>query len=62
MCREAAWVKLIKIGGMDWIQFVLSVLCESTEDSSSERLHKLQIQCSADPIHSAKARPHFPLT
>lgn len=55
-------VKLIKIRGIDLIQFVLSVLFECTEDSSSERLHKPQIQYSADPSDSGKPRPHFPLT
>lgn len=42
--KEAAQVKLIKIGEIDLIQFVPILLCECTEDSSSERLHKLQIQ------------------
>lgn len=42
--KEAVQVKLIKIGGIDSIQFVPFLLCECTEDSSSERLHKLQIQ------------------
>lgn len=60
--KEAVQVKLIKIGGIDSIQFVPFLLCECTEDSSSERLHKLQIQYSADPTASGKARPHFPLT
>ena len=62
MCKEAAQVKLMKIGETAGIQFVLPPLPESTGDSSSERLHKLQIQCSADPTDSGKARPHFPLT
>lgn len=62
VCKEAARVKLIKIGEIDWIQIVLSLLSECTKDSSRERLHKLQIQYSADPTDSGKARPHFPLT
>lgn len=39
----SVWVKLIKIAGIDEIQFVLSLLSECTEDSSSERLYKPQI-------------------
>lgn len=56
--KEAARVKLIKIRGIDKIQFVLSVLSECTEDSSRERFHKLQYsvvlilqtQARQDPI------------
>lgn len=40
---KSVWVKLIKIARTDEIQFVLSLLSECTEDSSSERLHKPQI-------------------
>lgn len=62
VCKAAARVKLIKIREIHLIQIVLSLLSEYAEDSSRERLHKLQMQYSADPTDSGMARPHFPLT